>query len=113
MYKLKMGMGAMLLLLMGCMADQPEVPAELLQPQAMIDILTDIHLVEGNAQVARRFTNAGLDFYDSSYRLIYAIHETDMQTFDSSYRFYIRHPRFFEEMYQQVIDNINHFEEQK
>lgn len=104
---------AFTLLFAACVNDRPNVPAELIQPDQMVEILTDIHLVEGNAQVARSYTTAGQDFLDSSYRLVYAQHGVDMQTFDSSYRFYLRHPKFFERMYEQVIENINHFEQQQ
>lgn len=104
---------ALILLLSACVNDKPDVPAELIQPEKMVSILTDLHLVEGNAQVARSYTTAGQEFLDSSYRLVYAQHGVDMQTFDSSYRFYLRYPRYFERMYDEVIENINHFEQQQ
>jgi hypothetical protein len=96
-----------LLLVLGCEAPENKRPDDLIPEDRMVDILTQVHLLEAQTS---RFSLASTD----SARMAYKHQETklfrrmkvDTAVYSRSFVFYSSHPKYLERIYQQVVDQL-------
>lgn len=80
------------------------VPASVIQPKKMVQILEDVSLLEGYFSAQTHFhydtlTPEMIGCYDS----LFAKYEVTKDNFDSSFSWYSKHP----EAMQEIIDSVN------
>lgn len=92
-------------LMMSCMEDDPK-PDNLIPMKEMKKILTDIHYADAYAfQEFRADTiyraAAGM------YLEIFEKYGVDTAAFNSSFNYYVQHPKLMDNMYAAMIDSLN------
>ncbi len=100
--------GIIIIVLLGMVACQKQAkPENLIDPKTLVDILTEIHLAEAKVQ------NIGYRSQDSTYFVFYNLEEeifkkyhVSKKDYDSSYAYYIRKPKEFNEIYEKTIDSL-------
>lgn len=84
------------------------IPDDVLPEDKMIDVMTDMHIVEG-AKMGRNMMGDTLKaeiYFDK----IYEKHQTSKEEYDRSFSFYTKHPGTMDKIYEQVIENLNSIE---
>jgi hypothetical protein len=101
------------LLLIGanaCVDQEVEVPTGMLSHQEMVDILVDVHVIEGarSGTLILGDTNSIPDYYSR----IYLKHNTTEQDFKTSFDWYTHHPEKLKMVYEDVIVALSKLEEE-
>lgn len=85
-----------------------EIPEGTLSESEMVDILTDMHLVEG-AKVGNKIMGDTLRA-PVYYKKVYNKYGITEQKFETDFRFYSTHPEMMTKVYEKVIENLNKIE---
>ena len=88
---------------MGC-AENTSIPDEIIPPEGMVEILTDVCKVEARFQ--RRLTVGTLnntDLVTHNYHVIFENHDISLEQFTESYSYYENSPEKLQEIYDSVI----------
>ncbi len=101
------------LLLIGanaCVDHEVRVPPGMLSHQEMVDILVDVHVIEGarSGTLILGDTNSIPDYYSR----IYLKHNTTEQDFKTSFDWYTHHPKKLKMVYEDVIVALSKLEEE-
>ena len=80
-------------------------PKGVLSEEKMIEVMTDMHLIEGG-KVGRKIMGDTLLLDDYYYKL-FDKYQTDKETFNKSYEFYAKQPELMNSLYEKVIENLN------
>jgi hypothetical protein len=93
-----------------CVDHEVELPDGMLSHQEMVDILVDIHVVEGarSGTLILGDTNSIPDYYSR----IYLKHNTTERDFKSSFDWYTHHPEKLKLVYEDVIVALSKLEEE-
>tara|TARA_R110002096_G_scaffold115365_2_gene249903 strand:- start:122111 stop:122620 length:510 start_codon:yes stop_codon:yes gene_type:complete len=76
-----------------------------LSPEKMIEILTDIHIVEG-AKIGRKIMGDTL-MMDAYYQKVFSKYQIDKKQFEANYRYYSSEPKRMDDIYEKVVENLN------
>ncbi|MFT4523769.1 MAG: hypothetical protein ACI8ZN_002725 [Bacteroidia bacterium] len=93
-----------------CKSKFAPVPGHLIQPKKFTLILTDIRLAEANQKIMTQHGLRESNYIDSSYHLIYHLHNVSVKDVEESYEFYVFHPEWMDKITNDVIDNLNHLD---
>ena len=99
---------AFLISITSCKRNEVEIPADLLQPDEMKNLLIDMHLIEAqrsNQSILFDTLGAG-DYYKKAYEK----HNLSGSEFKRNMEFYSRNPKFIIQTYQEVIDSLARWE---
>lgn len=104
----QLGLGLMsLFMVMACQAPEDKRPDNLIEPNRMAAILTEVHMVEN------RVSRLGLSSIDSSNmaykhleKQVFQKFKVDTTTYTKSYIYYSSHPREMEAIYTKVVENL-------
>lgn len=80
----------------------------LLSPDQMIEILTDVHIVEG-AKIGRKIMGDTL-LMDDYYNKVFAKHSINKIMFEENFRYYSSEPKKMDAIYEKVVENLNHLQ---
>jgi hypothetical protein len=85
-----------------------EVPDDVIPEDKMIQVLTDVHLLEG-AHMSTQFINIDSvrDVTAAGYNTIFKKYGITEQEYKKSWEFYMRNPDIADPLYEKVIENIN------
>jgi hypothetical protein len=89
---------------------ESKIPPDALDRNTMIDLLTDIHLIEGilsQKQIKGVLAFELAEIYYDSLFVKYAIQKAQL---DSSIAYYSRNPEVYEKIYTEVITNLSKIE---
>jgi hypothetical protein len=84
---------------------QEEIPAEIIPPDSMVQLLADIHIAESRLLL----TGAGQDARLPKSAYIHQVLQSrniDTVAFNRSFEFYSNHPAIFEKVYEGVTEEI-------
>lgn len=81
---------------------------DLLSQQQMIDILTDVHIVEG-AKIGRKVMGDTL-LMDTYYNKVFSKHKINKKLFEDNFRYYSSDPEKMDFIYEKVVENLNHLQ---
>lgn len=97
----------LLLLFLWACDDQQEIPADVLERHAVVQMIGELHL--GEAMVLNRNLpqDSSVMLYNIYQDSIMEAHGTDTATFHRSFRFYLRDLVAMDEMYAEVIDSLS------
>lgn len=83
-----------------------KIPANVMPPDSMLMVLTDIHLIEG-ARVGNRIQgNDSLNIKDY-YHHVWDKYHLSKERFRRSFNFYSTHPDEMSELYRQMLDSLS------
>ena len=98
---------ALILLLVACVDQTPPPPPDnALDKEKFVEVMVDVHLVE--AAINQKFIKVN-DSTQASYRYykhLFEKHEINRTDFDSTFNYYMRHPKLMSEIYIQVHDSL-------
>lgn len=97
--------GLLVALLLSCTRQPVPIPSQVIPPDSMTAILTDVHLIEG-ARIGSRVMGDSLSVGDY-YQKLYAKHGITRARFDSSFDFYSQNPEHMAPIYEKVVENLN------
>jgi hypothetical protein len=90
-----------------------KVPPEILQRDDMAEVLTDVHLVDGRIYSIPNQTPDTLYKYElNRYIRVFQQHNTDSVQFRKSLQYYSKHPDLLDEVYTQVVQNLEEKDKQ-
>jgi len=97
------------LLLTACINDEVVVPEELLQEDRMVEVLTDVQLLESAYQKGMIKTDSisGNAKVMQHYAVVFRFHKTNEKHFRESYDFYKNHPELLVEIYDKVLNELS------
>lgn len=84
-----------------------DFPEGILSQDQMIEVITDIQLINAAQKNIPIAGNKMKAMQDTSYAIIFSHHGTDYATFDSSLRTYSRQPEVMGAIMEQVAEQIN------
>lgn len=96
------------LLLSACISDEVVIPEEILQEKQMVEVMTDVQLLESASQKGLLKTDSiSNDAAGIQYAAIFRFHNTTEKQFRESYDFYQEHPKLLEEIYDKVLNELS------
>lgn len=98
------------LLIAACSSNKVDIPNGVLPKDKMVDVITDFQLLEAVHKDMGLFGIERKRVADTSYVIVFNKHDITVQEFDSSYSFYTRHPELFEEVMQDVKEQLSKME---
>ncbi len=102
----------LLLLMAACGKSRLRVPEEFLQPDEMVDLLVDIHLVDGTLYRAPLIREEKEDSAFNQYAAILSKYKLTRTHFDSTIHFYTQYPDDFAKIYSEVLKKLSVMEEE-
>ena len=94
----------------GCRNQAGKLPENVLDKQTMINLLTDMQLVEAALAVKQSRNAADPSVPRIYYDSLFAKYNITKAVVDSSLKYYGRQPEIFEELYAQVIIRLSRIE---
>ena len=94
----------------GCMPKYPEVPGNVIGPDKFSDILFDLRLAEANRKVLQHSGIRIENLTDSSYHLVYEMHQVTPEEVRRSYDFYTHEPVWMDKFSAEILDRLNQME---
>jgi hypothetical protein len=93
-----------------CVDHEVEIPADVIGHQQMVEMLVDIHVIEGarSGTLILGDTNSIPDYYSR----IYLKYGTTEQDFKTSFDWYTHHPEKLKAVYEDVIVALSKLEEE-
>jgi hypothetical protein len=90
----------------GCKKDKRISGKEFVEREVLIDVLVDLHLVDGvtqDRQFGRKFDADSIDVLSP----ILEKHQISKQMFDTTMYVYTRNPKLLDEVYNEVLIKLN------
>ncbi len=84
-----------------------ERPENVLDREAMISVLTEMHLAEGDALERAMAPERSDSLLASHYARIARAHDTDLAGIQRSYLWYVARPLTLKPMYDEVVERLN------
>jgi len=98
---------SLLLLILSCKPEKEQIPADVLPKDKMVEILVNVHLVEGSIAL-QRLTGVQLDLLASKkYDSLFMAEKVPVTNFRSSYDYYLDHPKDLDDIYQEVVNQLS------
>lgn len=97
------------LLLSACISDEVAIPEEILQEKKMVEVMTDMQLLESASQKGLIKTDSisGNAKAMQHYAAIFKFYNTTEKQFRESHDFYQEHPKLLEEIYDKVLIELS------
>lgn len=86
--------------------EEIEIPRDILQPDEMVDVLTDMQLVEGALMLQRSHGQPYKKDQERYFNLVFEKHGITQTYFEKSLAFYKKHLYKLDEIYTRVIKNL-------
>lgn len=91
---------------MACGKETLVVPDEVMDQQAMVDVLIDIRVAEGMVGSLNLKEDSAKAVFKAFEKKIFQEHGIDSASYTSSYNFYLTHPELYLEVTDVVIDSL-------
>ena len=91
----------------GCMNQYAPVPSNVIKPEKFTDIVVDIRLAEAQQKVYRHKGFFDSDLLDSSYQVIYHVHQVSEADVVRSYNFYVQYPNWMDRIAEDATEKLN------
>lgn len=86
--------------------EQIPEPEGLLSQEQMVEVMTDIHLIEG-ARTGLVIMGDTVGGVNEHYKAFFEKHHVSQNQFDSSFVYYSKKPEVFDKIYERVIENLS------
>jgi hypothetical protein len=83
------------------------VPADVLSPDSMVQVLSDIHLAEAEATLHPYSDSLGIINLPAYYKYIFNNHKLDTAMFNRSMNFYLSNPELLNTVYNGILDELS------
>ncbi|MBI1305715.1 MAG: DUF4296 domain-containing protein [Bacteroidetes bacterium] len=93
-----------------CKQKYEPVPSNCIAPEKFVNILKDIRLAESNQRMLQNKGFSQTELLDSSYQIIFKIHNVSREKVMRSYNFYVQNPEWIDKMSADVLEELNKME---
>ena len=96
-----------LVLLVSCVEKRMKVPDNIVSEEKLVSLLVDIHLTDALLMKEKR---PHAEKYEKSIKIYPAVllkHNIDRTVFDSTIRFYVKYPKVFSLIYDEVLRELS------
>ncbi len=90
--------------------EKDEPPAHIVDEETMVKMLTDMHLIEG-AKIGQKVMGDTLKV-EMYYAKMYRKYGVSKEQFEENFAFYTRQPEVMNDLYQQVIEELNKIQQE-
>lgn len=73
----------------------------------MVDLLTEIHLVEGSVTPLLLQGDSATQYVLNNYNYLFTKYNTNDKEFKEALDYYIRHPKEMDKIYEKVVENLS------
>jgi len=94
------------LLLFCCACNSNRIPDNIIQPDRMTNLLTEIHIADGSMYNTMQIPDSLYKYGTAKYLLVFRTFHTDSLQFKKSMKYYSRKPDLLAKMYEQVATNL-------
>ena len=98
------------LLLLGCKQEE-RIPEDKLSKEEMVELHIEFHLAEAKVRELRVPIDSGMMLYRYLKQGILQERDLNDSLYEDSYQWYLEHPVYFQEVYEQVIDSLKYLHE--
>jgi hypothetical protein len=99
--------------IVSCSGDASEKPDQVLDEKEMVDVLVDVHLAEAVLTRIRGKGENVEELTDAYYQKVFEKHEINKKIFDTSMYYYQQNLGEMDEIYEQVITELNKMEREQ
>ena len=89
---------------LGCKSDR--VPDNIIQPDRMAGLLTEIHLTDGSMYNVMQVPDSLYKYGTAKYLLVFKTFHTDSNQFKKSLQYYSQNPEMLVKMYEQISASL-------
>lgn len=100
----------LVLSVLSCKTEE-EIPLDKLSMEQMIDLHIEFHLAEARVRELRVPIDSGMMLYRYIKQDILAQRNLNDSIYEDSYQWYLEHPIYFQQVYEQVIDSLKYLHE--
>ncbi len=100
-------------LLISCVDETKSIPATVLQPNKMVKVMTDIHLIEGELTLRRLTKDSSALLYLLYKKELFRKYAIDDSVYTRSFNYYNTHPELIDKIYGRIIDSLSLIEERE
>jgi hypothetical protein len=93
--------------IIGFSCSSVEKKEEVLDSAIMVEILTEIHILEANVERQRIKGDSGIKVFNSLEKEVFSKFNTDKAAYEKSYKYYVNHPKELKDIYSVVVDSLN------
>ncbi len=73
----------------------------------MIELLTEIHLVEGSVGTMNLTGDSAIQFVLNNYNFLFTKYNTNNEEFKETMNYYVKHPKELDKVYEHVVENLS------
>ncbi len=89
-----------------CLEGPPDIPSDIFPRDSMILIMADVHLAEAEI-MNKQYVPSNRMYQPQHLKALLEQASVDSVRFNRSFEFYMNHPGFFKNMYDEVINEIS------
>jgi len=94
-------------LLLSCNSSKSfRAPAGIVQPDSMVEVLTDVHIFQATLQLGY-FKNDTAGASNKAFESILKKHHLSDEEYNKSLKFYSYNPEIFDDIYEKVLSNLS------
>lgn len=100
----------LIILIVSCGSNRMKVPENIVQKEDLVPLLVDVHLADA---LLNKEKKPHAEKYEEALELYPAVllkHNIDRAVFDSTIKFYVKYPKEFAEIYDDVIEELSKLE---
>jgi hypothetical protein len=81
-------------------------PAGIIQPDTLVEVLTDVHIFQATIQLGN-FQNDSAGKVNKAFEAILKKHRLSDEEYNRSLKFYSYRPDVFDDIYEKVLNNLS------
>ena len=102
-----------LLALLSCANEENSIPDNVLQPEKLAIVMTDVHLLEAMLSIRHNPMDSSTKLYALYKKDLFKKYLIDDSIYDRSVRYYNTHPQLIDKVYEKIIDSLSLKEERE
>ncbi len=84
---------------------QIKIPADIIQPDSLVQVLTDVHIMQATVQLGYT-QNDSLFATQKAFQSLWKKHHMTQDDYDKDMKFYSYHPELLDSVYEKVLSNL-------
>jgi hypothetical protein len=81
------------------------VPSDIVVPDSMVQIVTDVHILQATLQLGYMQQDSGVTT-QKAFESIWKKHHITQADYDHSMKYYTYHPAMLDSIYERVLNNL-------
>jgi len=86
--------------------NSPHVPADIIQPDSLVVVLTDVHIFQASLQLGY-IRGDSAQFAAKAFEEVLKKHHLTQEQYSKSLKYYCYHPALLDDVYEKVLNNLS------